>query len=186
MGIVGFGEIGRAVAKLANAFGMEVIAATRSRGEHPNYVGMVELDALFPHADVVSLHCPLTPDTEGMVNEARLKTMKRTAFLINTSRGQLIDEPALAAALTKGEIAGGGARRAFRRTSCGGSPFGFCSKLFYHATSGLGYAECPDPLDASRGGECCRLSGGQSAKRGGVNSQLYSQNSSRFSSGSRK
>lgn len=108
IGIVGFGEIGREVAKLSDAFGMKVMAATRSPGQHPNYVRMVELDELFRSSDVISLHCPLTPETKQLVNTRRLKEMKRSAFLINTSRGQLIDEPALAEALAKGEIAGAG------------------------------------------------------------------------------
>ncbi len=108
IGIVGFGEIGREVAKLSDVFGMKVIAATRSPGQHPDYVRMVDLDELFRGSDVVSLHCPLTPETKQLVNTRRLKEMKRSAFLINTSRGQLIDEPALAEALAKGEIAGAG------------------------------------------------------------------------------
>lgn len=108
LGIVGFGEIGRAVAKLAHSFGMQVIATTRTQGEHPDYVRMVDLDELFRSADVVSLHCPLTPETKELVNEERLKAMKCSAFLINTSRGQLIDETALASALSDGEIAGAG------------------------------------------------------------------------------
>ena len=108
MGIVGFGEIGRAVAKLADALGMNVIASTRSPGQYPDFVRMVDLDELFRTADVVSLHCPLTPETQGLLNAARLQAMKRSAFLINTSRGQLIDEPALAEALANGEIAGAG------------------------------------------------------------------------------
>lgn len=108
MGIVGFGEIGREVAKLADAFGMNVIATTRSPGQHPGNVRMVELDEIFQQADVLSLHCPLTPETKEIVNANRLHAMKRSAFLINTGRGQLIDEPALAEALAKGEIAGAG------------------------------------------------------------------------------
>ncbi|WP_146451011.1 D-2-hydroxyacid dehydrogenase [Bythopirellula polymerisocia] len=108
MGILGFGEIGRAVAKLADAFGMPVIATTRSSCKHPDYVQMVDVDELFRTADVLSLHCPLTPETKGLVNAERLAEMKRSAFLINTSRGQLIDEQALAEALANGEIAGAG------------------------------------------------------------------------------
>lgn len=108
MGIVGLGKIGQKVAKLADAFGMKVIAATRSSGKFPDFVRVVDLDELFRRADVVSLHCPLTFETEKLVDFRRLKEMKQTAFLINTGRGQLIDEQALADALASGEIAGAG------------------------------------------------------------------------------
>lgn len=108
MGIVGFGAIGRETAKLADAFGMNVLATSRSPVQRPSYVSMVDIDILFRIADVVSLHCPLTPETHEFVNQKRLDKMKRTAFLINTGRGQLIDEPALAEALAKQQIAGAG------------------------------------------------------------------------------
>ncbi len=107
MGIVGYGQIGRAVARIATAFGMHVIAVRRDglpgrEGE----VAFVTMDALFRRADVVSLHCPLTADTHGLVNAARLDSMKPSAFLINTGRGALIAESDLAAALDTGRIAG--------------------------------------------------------------------------------
>lgn len=108
MGIVGLGRIGRATAKLADAFGMKVVAASRSDADAPSYIHRVDLDTLFRESDFVSLHCPLTSDTEGFVNSELLATMKRSAVLINTSRGPLIDEPALAAALERGTIAGAG------------------------------------------------------------------------------
>lgn len=108
MGIFGFGAIGREVAKIAQAFGMKVIATNRSRVEHPNNVQLVDIDKLFRMADVVTLHCPLTPETREIVNRERLATMKPTAFLINTGRGQLINEQALADALSSGAIAGAG------------------------------------------------------------------------------
>lgn len=108
MGIVGLGRIGRATAELAHAFGMNVIASSRSNKAGSDFVRFVELDTLFRESDVVSLHCPLTPETENLVNRERLASMKPTAFLINTSRGQLIDEAALAEALDAGKIAGAG------------------------------------------------------------------------------
>jgi len=108
MGIVGFGRIGCEVAKLANAFGMQVLVTTRSAVDMPEYAKRVALDDLFSCSDVISLHCPLTPETEGLVDRARLAQMKPTALLINTSRGPLIDEPALAAALERGALAGVG------------------------------------------------------------------------------
>lgn len=108
MGIVGFGAIGREVAKLADAFGMKVLATSRSPVQRPSYVSMVDIDILFRIADVISLHCPLTPETHELVNRKRLSKMKRTAFLINTGRGQLINEVALAEALSSRQLAGAG------------------------------------------------------------------------------
>ncbi|MBI1178521.1 D-2-hydroxyacid dehydrogenase [bacterium] len=107
MGIVGFGRIGRAVADLALAFGMHAQVATRSRPDDiPNGVRIVELDQLFRTSDVVSLNCPLTPETDQLVNADRLELMKPSAFLLNTSRGPMIDEKALADALNSERIAG--------------------------------------------------------------------------------
>jgi glycerate dehydrogenase len=108
MGILGFGAIGREVAKIADAFGMKVIATSRSKTDHPDYVRMVDVDTLFRTADVVSLHCPLTPETRQIVNRNRLETMKPSAFLINTGRGQLVGEQALADALAANKLAGAG------------------------------------------------------------------------------
>jgi glycerate dehydrogenase len=105
LGIVGLGQIGRAVARLAQAFGMRVIGHTRTtracEGVEP-----MELDLLFRTSDVVSLHCPLTPETRHLVDAGRLALMKPTAFLLNPSRGPLVDEQALADALNQGRIAG--------------------------------------------------------------------------------
>ena len=109
MGIVGLGRIGHAVAGRARAFGMKVVATGRSKPkELPENIGWVDLETLLRASDVVSLHCPLTAETKHMINAQRLKLMKPTAFLLNTSRGLLIDEAALAAALHAGEIAGAG------------------------------------------------------------------------------
>jgi glycerate dehydrogenase len=109
MGIVGYGRIGRQTAKLARAFGMKVIYhdIVTDPASWSDAVA-VDLDTLFRDSDVVSLHCPLTQDNRGFVNRARLETMKRTAFLINTSRGPLVDEQDLAEALNAGRIAGAG------------------------------------------------------------------------------
>ncbi|HSI15415.1 MAG TPA: D-2-hydroxyacid dehydrogenase [Chthoniobacter sp.] len=105
LGIVGFGAIGRDVANIARAFGMRVIVHSRRPVEGEENVS---LDDLFAKADVVSLHCPLTPETKNLVNAERLSRMKPTAFLINTGRGPLIDEAALADALNRSQIAGAG------------------------------------------------------------------------------
>jgi glycerate dehydrogenase len=107
MGIVGFGRIGRTVADLAVAFGMKVLAHSRTiPQEKSQNIDFVDLARLFRTADVVSLHCPLTTETKHLVNAERLSSMKPTAFLLNTSRGPLIDEPALAKALNSDQIAG--------------------------------------------------------------------------------
>ena len=103
-GIVGLGNIGMAVARIALAFGMKVIAYT-SKTELPEGISRVDMDSLFRESDVISLHCPLTKDTQSLVNRNRLKQMKPTAILINTSRGLVIDEQAVADALNDGTIA---------------------------------------------------------------------------------
>ncbi len=108
MGIVGFGRIGRAVARIALAFEMRVLACDPAPVAAAGGVEAVDLDTLFRESDVVSLHCPLTPQTERLVNAERLAQMKPTALLINTSRGPLVDERALAEALDAGRIAGAG------------------------------------------------------------------------------
>lgn len=108
MGLVGFGRIGRAVAELAQAFGMKVIAHSPSLQNSPPYVRPVSLEEIFRVSDVVSLHCPLSPQTKHLVNAERLGGMKSTALLLNTSRGPLVDEAALAEALNNGVIAGAG------------------------------------------------------------------------------
>jgi glycerate dehydrogenase len=108
MGIVGLGQIGRTVAELALAFGMRVLAYDPFATSPPSGVQMTVLDVLFRQSDVVSLHCPLTPETEDLIDAERLSTMKPTAFLINTSRGPLVDENALADALNSDRLAGAG------------------------------------------------------------------------------
>jgi len=107
MGIVGFGRTGRTVADLARAFGMRVLVHTRTPTAGPG-VEFVDLATLLRRSDVVSLHCPLTPETEGLVNAKRLALMKPTALLINTSRGPVVNERDLAEALNTGRIAGAG------------------------------------------------------------------------------
>ena len=105
MGIVGFGRTGSAVARLAQAFGMKVAVYTsKPQSELPEGVAKVALDELFATSDVVSLHCPLVPATQGLVNAGRLEMMKPTAILINTARGPVVDEQALADALNRGVI----------------------------------------------------------------------------------
>jgi len=107
MGIIGFGKIGQATAKLALAFGMNVIFYDIAEPSSiPQGCQLTEVDDIFRTSDVISLHCPLTSDTTKIINTERLKLMKKTAFLINTSRGPLVDEQALAEALNNETIAG--------------------------------------------------------------------------------
>jgi glycerate dehydrogenase len=108
IGIIGFGRIGQAVAELANAFGMSVLVYSPRPKPGPDFIRCVDIETIFRQCDVVSLHCPLTPETRGLVNSDRLLRMKRSAFLLNCSRGQLVDEAALAEALNSGRIAGAG------------------------------------------------------------------------------
>ncbi len=110
LGIVGYGTIGRAVARIAAAFGMRVIAHTPRIPQDPGPlpVSFVTLDELFATADVVSLNCPQTPENTGFVNARLLAVMKQSAFLINVARGGLVNEADLALALCSGQIAGAG------------------------------------------------------------------------------
>jgi glycerate dehydrogenase len=110
MGIVGFGRIGRDVGQIAVAMGMRVIAADEGRKNPPSWPDFrwCEIDELMSTADVVSLHCPLLPQTRGMINAKALSRMKPSAFLINTSRGPLVVEQDLANALNEGRLAGAG------------------------------------------------------------------------------
>jgi glycerate dehydrogenase len=106
LGIVGYGSIGKTVAQMARALGMEILVAARpgAAGAIPH--GRVELAGLLRQSDVVSLHCPLTPETRNLINQDTLALMKPSAFLINTARGALIDEAALIKALRARRIAG--------------------------------------------------------------------------------
>lgn len=135
IGIVGYGRIGRRVADIARAFGMHVLAAGRAplpgaaerasqayvedAADQIEWVSRVDL---FARADVVSLHCPLTAQTERMVDAAMLARMKPTAFLINTARGRLLDEAALAGALRAGKLAGAGLDVSEREPMAADSP----------------------------------------------------------------
>ncbi len=108
IGIVGFGRIGRRVGEIANAFGMHVLAHDPYQQERPDYEAFewCSLDQLFAQADFVTLHCPLNADNHQFVNKTLLSKMKPTAFFINAARGALVNEADLAAALSKGYLAG--------------------------------------------------------------------------------
>ena len=104
LGIVGYGELGKGVARIGKAFGMDVIVAARP-GSEAVPEGRVPFDELLARADVISLHCPLTDATRGLFGAEQFRAMKKTAILVNTARGGLVDSQALADALRNGEIA---------------------------------------------------------------------------------
>ncbi|GAA5495221.1 putative 2-hydroxyacid dehydrogenase HI_1556 [Rubritalea halochordaticola] len=109
LGIIGLGAIGKEVAKIAQVFGMKVQALNSSNSVTPSgEIPRVDMETLLKTSDVISLHCPLTEETKHLINRESLSKMKPTAFLINTGRGPLINEPDLAEALDKGIIAGAG------------------------------------------------------------------------------
>ena len=108
VGIVGAGAIGKRTAALCKAFGCTVLAYNRSKITDASVDRQVSLEELLSSADIVSLHCPLTEETRGLVGRKLLALMKPTAFLINTARGALVDELALAEALDQGRLAGAG------------------------------------------------------------------------------
>lgn len=109
MGIVGFGATGQATGRIAHALGMEVLVSSRSKPTFSEYPYRVaELADLFREADIISLHCPLTPATKGLISWSVLETMKPSAILINTARGPLLNEADVARALSEGVIAHAG------------------------------------------------------------------------------
>ncbi|MBO5934401.1 MAG: D-2-hydroxyacid dehydrogenase [Clostridia bacterium] len=109
LGIFGLGKIGRAVAERAKAFGMNIVAYTpRIHDDEPDYIKTVSLDKMLKVSDIISMHCPLTPETEGVVNKDFISEMKDGAYFINTSRGAVVDEHALAEALNSGKLGGAG------------------------------------------------------------------------------
>ena len=110
IGIIGFGHIGEQVGDVATAFGMHIMGNKRQHTDqsHRNNFKWAELNELLETSDVVSIHCPLLPETKGLLNKESLKRMKKTAFLLNTSRGAIITEKDLADALNNDIIAGAG------------------------------------------------------------------------------
>ena len=120
LGIVGYGELGRGVARVAEAFGMEVLLAQRPGGQAQP--GRLPLEELLPRVDVLSLHCPLTEATRGLIGERELALMRPDALLINTARGGLVDEAALAGALRQGRLGGAGIDVLAQEPPISGSP----------------------------------------------------------------
>jgi phosphoglycerate dehydrogenase-like enzyme len=112
LGIIGLGSIGLQVAKRAHTFDMRLLAVDATQTEKPDYVESLwrldRLHEMLEQADFVSICCPLTPETEGMMSTAEFRAMKSTAFLINIARGKIVDQPALIEALRAGKLAGAG------------------------------------------------------------------------------
>ncbi len=130
LGIIGYGELGQAVAHVAEAFGMRVMVAQSGyrdglRGAAPIPMTVIErtpLQELLPQVDILSLHCPLTPETRGLIGAAELALMRPDALLINTARGGIVDETALAAALCQGKLGGAGVDVLTQEPPTQGSP----------------------------------------------------------------
>ena len=108
LGLIGYGAIGQAVAAVGRALGMNVLAVRRRKGVCDNDTTFTDIPTVFRESDVISLHCPLTPETEKLVDASRLAVMKPTAYLINTARGGVVHEHDLADALNSEQIAGAG------------------------------------------------------------------------------
>ena len=148
MGVVGMGNIGSAVARIAAALGMKVLAFTsKDPSQLPPYVKRADnLDQVFAQSDAVSLHCPLTADTRGMVDKRRLSLMKPTAMLINTSRGPLINEPDLAWALNNGVIASAAVDVLCQEPPAADNPLLKCENCFFTPHIGWTSAEARQRL----------------------------------------
>lgn len=123
IGILGFGRIGRAVGKIAQAFGMNVLAYNRSRCPEGEAIGTyVDLDTLLENSDILSLHCPLTSETNGIINADTIVKMKDGAILLNTARGPLLNEQDVAAALRSGKLRGAAVDVVSREPICPDNP----------------------------------------------------------------
>lgn len=129
MGLIGLGNTGMATAQVAKAFGMKIIAVT-SKSELPEWVESVSKEELFKRSDVVSLHCPLVPDTEKIINATTLGLMKETSIVINCGRGGLVDEVALAEALKAGKIMAAGVDVMRQEPPREGSPLIGCENCY--------------------------------------------------------
>ena len=127
-GVYGFGSIGRTVAKIAADLGMNVLVYSRTKKDMPSGYRWVSQEELFRERDVLSLHCPLTPETTGLVNRKTLSLMKPTAYLINTSRGQVIREQDLAEALNGGKLSGAAMDVLCEEPPKKGNPLTHCEK----------------------------------------------------------
>lgn len=132
IGIIGFGKIGNEVAKIADAFGMKILCYVPREKPLPSYKSFrfVDLDTLARESDIVSLHCPLTPETTGLIDAEFLSKMKKSAIVINTSRGPAVDEQALADAINLGRIFGAGVDVLSTEPPKKDNPLLSCSRCF--------------------------------------------------------
>lgn len=132
IGLIGYGKIGNEVAKIADAFSMNILCYVPSVKPQPNYKSFkfVSLDELAKKSDIVSLHCPLTPETQGIIDEEFISKMKKNAIIINTSRGPSIDEQVLADAINSGRIAGAGVDVLSTEPPKDDNPLLSCDKCF--------------------------------------------------------
>lgn len=123
LGIIGFGRIGQTVGKIARAFGMQVLAHSRTVRTNGNEIAQyVDMDTLLAQSDIITIHCPLTPQTEGLINKGTIARMKTGAIILNTSRGPILDEAAVAAALASGKLRAAAADVVSREPISGDSP----------------------------------------------------------------
>ena len=166
LGVVGFGRIGRAVAELGAAFGMKVLACDPNAQAAPPFVRLVEFEALFRESDIVSLHCPLTPQTADLVNAQRLALMKPTAFLLNTSRGPLVDERALGGCVEFWSHRRRGSGRPVPGTPARRQSVTHRQELHHHPAPSLGHARRTLSLDEDRRRKRPRLPAGPTTKCG--------------------
>ena len=165
MGIIGFGRIGRQVGRIARAMGMRVLAYTRTETEEGRAIAeYVPLDTLLAEADVISLHCPLFPETAGIINRESIAKMKDGAILINNSRGGLIVEQDLANALNSGKLCAAGLDVA-SGTDPRGQPAAAREKLHHHAAHLVGGETVPRPDPRADRGECEGISGREARER---------------------
>ena len=168
MGIVGVGAIGRRVARISRALGMNIAAAYQPDMEQVRLndvpIHWMPVDELFSAADVITLHCPLTDETHHLVNAERLEQMKPTAYLINTGRGPLVDEAALHHALMEGRIAGAGLDVLSVEPPADGHPLIGCLAVSSLRTL-RGLRERPAASDESRGGQHRGIPQGQAEER---------------------
>lgn len=132
IGLIGYGKIGSEVAKIADAFSMNILCYVPSKKPQPDFRNFrfVTLDELAEKSDIVSLHCPLTPETTGIINEEFISKMKKNAIIINTSRGPALDEKAVADALNSGRIAGAGVDVLSTEPPKADNPLLSCSNCF--------------------------------------------------------
>ena len=168
LGVIGFGSIGRRVGELGHAFGMSVLANCRTPRNPPSYspFAFASTDQIFQQADVISLHCPLTDATRAIINAKALARMKPGAILINTARGPLLDEAAVAEALHSGKLGGLGVDVLAKEPPGGGQSPAAHAQHPHHAPHGLGHGPFAAEHHQPHGREHPPLAAGHPGQRG--------------------